>query len=314
MGHTMSCLNDGRAPSQAKRADTFYRKPSSSSLRSTKLALSAKAISSSSSSSSTAAPLHKASFSDAAHTTVTHSTHASFSLVNSYDALRLHSASSEPALDKDTWDAEDGMRTTQPLTSVSSSASSSLAASPRHRAVLHTVITSTAVAQLSHITPATAARRLAVAASPPSSTRRVEAVKEVEETKEEVRVVDPRDGHHRGFSDSSAIVRPVQQREDGHRSTTNPAVTEVGARSPYVDRQAKVVRAVIPSPQHSRANTVVDHETARVQASTTNHLLPSTSPAASATTPSPSSSPSASPPRGRRPSRAARWRSLRRCI
>ena len=131
MGHSLSCLND----SALSHRDAYHlpRRPSQSSLQSSKSSFHPKAL----------PPHHQPSFSHAA--TTVHHTHPSFSLVSPYGRAGLRPSDADGA-----WEAEgDPMRTTQPLASVTSSTSSSLAASPRH----YSAVMSSALAALATLPP-----------------------------------------------------------------------------------------------------------------------------------------------------------------
>ena len=182
-------------------------------------------------------------------TTLQHSARSSLSLAQPFELLRLHSVDDKEKVEVE---MDEQLKIAQ-----SSSATSSLASSPRH---IHALLE-----QQSALSRGTTASSL-VGSPAPSVSRTLLAVEQhgshtktaAEEHKEQQpSLTDSRHAYHqRGFSDSSALVRPVCDAA----TLTNPQrdAEMKSKRSPYTDTLVRrVIAAVQPSPQHSRRPTLI---------------------------------------------------------
>ena len=273
MGSTLSCISDGTVGHIDAHTLSSYdiatraidAKPSNSSTN--------KRLASSSS-----LDTHKQSVFSHHATTLQHSARSSLSLAHPFEHLRLQSVD-----DKEKVEVEIDE---QLKTALSSSATSSVTGSPRH-VQSHAVLVN--LEQQSALSRGTTASSLVVASlSPaPSPVSRTMLVAEqhsgkpiLEEYKEpQAALVDSRPTHHqRGFSESSAVIRQVN---DAATLTNPPKDAEMSKRSPYTDALVRrIATAVQPSPHHSRRPTLVQPT-----------LAPSASYSSLATAVSPSASP-----------------------
>ena len=198
---------------------------------------------------------HKQSVFSHHATTLQHSARSSLSLAHPFEHMRLQLVD-----DKEKAEAEvdEHLKTT-----VSSSVTSSQASSPRQlyailssleqQSALSRAASSSFVAPTSlSPSPSTVSRTLVEQQQASRAKSATEECKEQQPT-----IVDSRPAHHqRGFSDSSAAIRPVS---DAATLTNPPKDAEMmSRRSPYIDAQVRrVVTAVQPSPHHSRRPTLI---------------------------------------------------------
>ena len=249
MGSKLSCLSDGTvrhidAHILQSSLDTVTRtvdtKPQPMGGNTKRLA------------SSSSLDTHKQSVFSHHATTLQHSARSSLSLAHPFEHLRLQSVDDKEKVEAE---VDEHLKTT-----LSSSATSSLAGSPRH---VHAILE-----QQSALSRGTTASSLVVTSLSPEPSpvsRTILAAEQgahtkqlLEEYKEQQpAVTDNRPAHHqRGFSDSSAAIRPVN---DAATLTNPPKDAEMkNKRSPYTDAQVRrVITAVQPSPQHSRRPTLI---------------------------------------------------------
>ena len=250
MGSKLSCLNDGTV--SHIDAHTLH-----ASLDTASRAIDAKSSNTGSANkryaSSSSIDTHKQSVFSHHATTMQHSARSSLSIAHPFEHLRLQSVE-----DKEKTDVEVDE---QLKVGLSSSATSSLVGSPRHPQLL--------LEQQSALSRGTTTSSLVVTSlSPePSPVSRTALAAEqhsalakpiIEEYKEQQQPtsVDNRPSYHqRGFSDSSAVVRPVA---DTSSLTNPPRDTELSRRSPYTDAQVRRINSVVqPSPHHSRRTTLI---------------------------------------------------------
>lgn len=277
MGSKLSCLSDGTV--QHVDAHTLRSHESSTRTIDTKPqpSTATKRLASSSSLDTTH---HKQSTFSHHATTLQHSARSSLSLAHPFEHLRLQSVDDKEKVEVE---VDEQLKTT-----VSSSATSSLASSPRQ---MHAILTG--LEQQSALSRVVTASSFVVASSSPSPSPVSRTLRHgehhdgagkavLEECKEQQPAVAdsrPSTHHQRGFSDSSAAIRPVS---DASSLTNPPKDGEMlSKRSPYTDSHVKrVITAVQPSPHHSRRPTLIQ---------------PTLAPSASSTSLSSAVSPSASP-------------------
>ena len=277
MGSKLSCLSDGTV----RHVDAHTLQSYESATRATDAKQPSTSTSTKRLASSSSLDTHKQSVFSHHATTLQHSARSSLSLAHPFEHLRLQSVDDKEKVDVDMDE--------QLKTALSSSATSSLAGSPRH---VHAMLSS--LEQQSALSRGTTASSLVTSLSPsPSPASRTllaaeqhdrhakAVIEEYKEQQQQPAIADSRPPvhHQRGFSDSSAAIRPVS---DAATLTNPPKDAEMmSRRSPYTDAQVKrVVTNVQPSPHHSRRPTLIQ---------------PTLAPSASSSSLSSAVSPSASP-------------------